>query len=493
MMSEQEVIRQSVFADTLWATRYFFFRQMRSKFVVGDPHLRIAEALDRVFKGECTRLIINMPPRYGKTQMIKSFVMKGLAMNPASRYILLSYSSNLSLDNSEKIKDAVASDWYQWSFPYVQIKKDAKGKQKWETTAGGGVYATSSNGQVTGFGAGRMATEVIDDENFPVVSDEAGYQWGGAIIIDDPLKPLDAQSPTMREKVNNQFDDTIRSRVNDRRTPIIIIMQRLHKEDLCGHLIDSEGEDWEVLSMPAIQRDEDGNESALWPFKHTLEELHALRRKNPYTFDTQYNQDPHAINEKRWLFAFDRMRNTGHVEFDPAYPLYMTFDFNRSPMTSTLFQIIGGAAYGVDCIRLENATTRMVCQEIDRRYGAYDPFYIVTGDCAGSNLTTMSLVNNYDEIKNYFRLTRNQMQYGKSNPKLSESRLFMNSLFERYHIVYDSERCKPAIWDFENVMSDDTNHPIKTNRENAAQQADFLDNNRYFFHRFYRELDEVIE
>lgn len=488
-MTENDVIRNSIYADTLWATRYFFFMQMRSKFVVGEHHKRIAEALDRVFRGECTRLMINLPPRYGKTEMIKSFVKKGMALNPQSRYILLSYSANLSLDNSEKIKDAVVMDWYRELFPWVQVKPDSKSKQKWETTAGGGVYATSSNGQVTGFGAGRMETETISDDDFPVVAADNGHVFGGAIIIDDPLKPLDALSPTMRGKVNDQFDNTIRSRVNDRKTPIIIIMQRLHKDDLCGHLIEQEGDDWEVLSLPAIQTDEEGHESALWPFKHSLEELHALRNKNTYTFDTQYQQNPRAINEKRWLFAFDRHKHVGHVEYDRRYPLVMSFDFNRNPMTCSLFQNIRGQIRCVDCIRLEDATTRMVCAEIYRRYG--DAQYIVTGDCAGSNLTTMSLLNNYDEIKAYFGLAKSAMQYSNTNPRLAESRLFMNSCFEKFNIIYDADRCKPAIFDFENVLSDDTGHPIKDNRNNAAQQADFLDNTRYYFHTFYKHFNEI--
>lgn len=489
-MTEQDVIRDAVFADTLWATRYFFFQQERHKFNVGEHHKKIAAALDRVFAGECTRLIINCPPRYSKTEMLKAFVKKGLAMNPASKYILLSYSANLALDDSEKIKDAVASDWYRSLFPYVQIKKDAKGKQKWSTTAGGGVYATSSDGQVTGFGAGQVQTEVMEAADFPVVSENGPF--GGAIIIDDPLKPLDAGSPVRRNKVNEQFEQTIRSRVNDRRTPIIIIMQRLHKDDLCGYLIANEASEWEVLSLPAISVDrETGEEVALYPFKHSVEELRKIRLANRFVFETQYQQNPSAINEKLWLFAFNRDKHTGHVEYDPMEPLVMSWDFNRSPMTCTLFQHVNGQARGIDCIRLDNATTRMVCEEIQRRYGKYDPFYLVTGDCAGKGLTTASLLSNYDVIKAYFGLSKSQMQYSGSNPRLQDSRYFMNALFEQYDIVFDADKCAPAIFDFENVLSDEENKPIKSSRENIAQQADFLDNVRYYFHRYFKELQQI--
>ncbi|HCS88069.1 MAG TPA: hypothetical protein DIW30_06660 [Bacteroidales bacterium] len=482
-MTKNQAIRHCITTDTLFATRYFFYAENARRFNVGEHHKRIAAALDRVFSGQCTRLIINCPPRYSKTEMLKAFVKKGLAINPATKYIMLSYSANLALDNSERIKDAVASDWYRDLFPWVQIKPDSRSKQKWYTTAGGGIYATSSDGQVTGFGAGIVKEEPAGD--FEDI-DTANNAWGGAIIIDDPLKPLDASSPVRRQKVNDQFENTIRSRVNDRSTPIIIIMQRLHKQDLCGYLLDLEPDEWEVLSLPALSVDSEGHEAALYPFKHTVEELHKIQAANRFTFETQYQQNPQAINEKLWLFAFDRRKHTGHVEYDPTAPLVMSWDFNRNPMTCTLFQHINGQARGIDCIRIENATTRMVCQEIDRKYpGA---FFLVTGDVAGKNATTLSLLNNYDVVKAYFNLSRSQMQYSGSNPRLADSRYFINSLFEQYDIIFDSERCKPAIFDFENVMADDENKPIKTTRDNVAQQADFLDNVRYYFHRFYKEL-----
>lgn len=487
MSTKREIIRAKCLADTLWATRYFFRAENGRKFNVGAHHRRIAEALDRVFSGECTRLIINCPPRYSKTEMLKAFVKKGLAINPASKYIMLSYSANLALDNSERIKDAVDSEWYRELFPWVEIKQDSHAKQKWYTTSGGGVYATSSDGQVTGFGAGLVAEE----EEFQVsgFKSQVSGAWGGAIIIDDPLKPLDATSPVKRQKVNDQFENTIRSRVNDRSTPIIIIMQRLHKQDLCGYLLETEPDEWEVLSLPALSVDEEtGEEVALYPFKHTVEELHKIRAANRFTFETQYQQNPQAINEKLWLFAFNRERHTGHVEYDPNAPLVMSWDFNRNPMTCTLFQHVDGQVRGVDCVRMENATTHMVCGEIDRRYGQYNPFYLVTGDCAGKNATTLSLLNNYDVVKAYFGLSKSQMQYSGANPRLADSRYFMNSLFEQYDIVFDKERCKPAIFDFENVLADEENKPVKTSRDNVSQQADFLDNVRYYFHRYYKEL-----
>lgn len=503
-MTKSQAIRQVIFNDTLFATRFFFASETGQKFNVGEHHKTIAQAFDEVFEGKTRFLIINLPPRYSKTEMKKSFVKKGLAMNPASKYILTSYSANLALDDSEKIKDAVMSDWYMNLFPEVQIKRDAKAKQKWYTTAGGGIYATSSCGQITGFGAGVVQTEEADilaflngddfePEDKPKEDEQTSdpkRKFGGAIIIDDPLKVIDADSPIMRQKVIDIFEGTIRSRVNDRNTPIIVIMQRLHKDDLCGYLQRPEEKyDWKVISLPAIVTEEDGTERALYPFKHSLEELRTMREQNKYVFETQYQQNPWTINDKLWLFTFDKRRHTGHVTYNPRMPLYVSFDFNHSPMTCSLWQIEPRKILGIDTIKLEG-TTRMVCQEIERRYPHAN--LIVTGDCSGSNATTMSLINNYQEVRNYFRLGEAAMQVSRTNPPLAQSRLFMNNIFERFDVVIDAERCKPLIFDFENVKSDEDNKPLKASRENVAQQSDFLDNARYFFHRFYAHFTPIV-
>lgn len=502
-MTQSQAIRHCIANDTMFATRLFFALQYGKKFNVGEHNKAIAAAFDDVFAGKTQFLMVNLPPRYGKTEMLKAFVQKGLAINPASKFIMSSYSENLALENSESIRDAVASDWFRNLYPDIEIKKDAKAKQKWYTTAGGGVYATSSQGQITGFGAGTVDTDESDiikflssdiadfmatnddsdDEPTPETSDE--YKFGGAIIIDDPLKVIDADSPVVRQKVIDIFDGTIRSRVNDRKTPIIVVMQRLHKDDLCGYLQRPEEQyDWHVLSLPAIITEQDGTERALCPFRHTLTELQTLRRQNKFVFETQYQQNPMTANDRTWLYTFDRSRHVGSTKYNPHLPLYASFDFNKDPMTCSMWQFDNRRIYCIDTIKLQSATTRMVCMEIAKRYPK--AMLIITGDAAGNQRTTMSQITNYGEIRAFFRLGDAAMQVSTTNPRLAESRLFMNNCFERFDIIIDEERCKPLIFDCENVMSDEENRPVKTSRGNIAQQADMLDNMRYFFHRFYK-------
>lgn len=306
VVTELDLIRYETLSSSLFFTRYFFKKQYNRKFIIAKHHSLISAALDRVLKGECRRLIINISPRYGKTELaVKSFIANGLALNAAAKFIHLSYSSDLALDNSETVKDLVQTPEYQELFPQVQVKKDSRAKDKWYTTAGGGVLARAAGGQVTGFGAGKVDEEGIEEET-EEESDEEAIQaideflsdfeartgFAGAICIDDPLKPEDAESELARNKVNKRFDSTIVNRVNSRNTPIIIIMQRLHENDLCGHVLENYKGEWEVLSIPCIQEDEQGNEFALWPHKETLEELQAMRERDPVNFQRQKQQDP---------------------------------------------------------------------------------------------------------------------------------------------------------------------------------------------------------
>lgn len=279
-----DVLRSWILSDSLHFARYFFKLMNGGKrFVVGKHHRMICDKLNDVLTGKTRRLIINIAPRYSKSELVsRNFIAMGLAINPAAKFIHLSYSGDLALGNSVAVKDIVKSDEYQRLFG-VEIAVGTDTKSQWNTTKGGGLYATSSLGQVTGFGAGAIENEGDD------------WQFGGAIVIDDPIKPSDALSDNNREAVNLHFETTIRNRVNSRNTPIIIIMQRLHEHDLCGYLMELEPDEWEVLSVPCISYNEDGEEEALWPFKHTIEELHKIESANQFVFDTQYMQNPKPL------------------------------------------------------------------------------------------------------------------------------------------------------------------------------------------------------
>lgn len=294
---EIQTYKGMALSSLLLFTRYFFKKSNRRKFIVGEHHKLICEALDKVVKGETKRLIINIAPRYGKTELaVKNLIAYGLALNPSAKFIHLSYANELALDNSEGVKDLIKSDAYRELFPKVQIKQRTDSKKKWYTTDDGGVYATAAGGQVTGFGAGKVDEEEELDDFFSKENDPD--KFSGALIIDDPIKPEDAESKLIREKVNKRFDSTIRNRVNSRNTPIIIIMQRLHEEDLCGHLLSTEKDEWTVLSLPCIKNHGTPQAEALWPHKHTLAELIQMEINDPVNFARQNMQQADSITGK---------------------------------------------------------------------------------------------------------------------------------------------------------------------------------------------------
>lgn len=254
-------------------TTRMFLTNNKHPYIVAPHHRLICQALDKVISGEINRLIINIAPRYGKTLLVSQyFIAYGLALNPKSIFLHLSYSTQLAQANSVATKEIVKSPYYQAVFGNTQVREGEDTKSKWLTTQGGAVYATSTLGQVTGFGAGLLGAK----------------EFSGAIIIDDPIKPEDAFSDIQRQAVNRRFETTIRSRLNDKSTPIVIIMQRLHENDLCGYLTANEPNTWTVLSIPCIT---DSGE-ALWPYKHTLMDLKRLQDTDPITFETQYMQNP---------------------------------------------------------------------------------------------------------------------------------------------------------------------------------------------------------
>lgn len=320
MITDEEIKKAKVTkylcqTSSLFFTRYFFKQRFKKKFIVSGHHELICNALDRVIQGKTKRLIINIAPRYGKTELaVKNFIAHGLAINPSARFIHLSYSDDLALNNSDETKDIVKSEEYKKLFG-VKISAKTDSKKIWYTTGGGGVYATSAGGQVTGFGAG------IVEEEFSLPETENVF--GGALIIDDPIKPDDADSETIRERVNNKYESTLKNRVNSRNTPIIIIMQRLHEQDLCGFLLENEKDNWEVLSLPCIIDEHKEGERALWEHKHTLVELRDMQELDERTgscmFERQYMQDPKPL--KGLLFPPNELRY-----FKPSEALTKEFD-----------------------------------------------------------------------------------------------------------------------------------------------------------------------
>lgn len=301
----KELLRLELLSSLEKFTLAMFKAQYHRSFALAEHHKRIFKVLEDVVDGHIKRLIINIGPRYSKTEVVvKQFVSWCFALNPKCKFLHLSYSDLLVNDNSATIRSNMQLPLYKSLFPESALEREKGSTTRWKTAQGGEFYAVSTQGQVTGFGAGLVDEDTsnysYDDLTFDKNLNEAlelidakSNIFNGAIVMDDPMKPEDAGSDLVRTRINERFETTIRNRVNSRNTPIIIIMQRLHEDDLCGYLIEKEPEEWTVLSLPAIQIDERTQERrSLWPMKFTLEELDKLRDTNPVVFETQYMQNP---------------------------------------------------------------------------------------------------------------------------------------------------------------------------------------------------------
>ena len=293
--NEVRMLRHHLLTDNLAYARYFFNVRDAMEFQVSPHHILMAETLDRVISGEITRLIINVPPGYTKTELAVIFFMsRGLAINPGAKFIHTTYSDELALENSQKTKDIVETPEFQMMFD-ARIRMDSNAKKKWYTEQGGGVYATASGGPITGFRAGKFKED-----------------FQGAFIIDDAIKPDDAFSETVRNKINQRFMNTFHSRLARKsHTPMILIMQRIHEDDPTGFLLQGgTGEMWHHLFLPSpIPKGDIKDwypkeythgipipytlpEGPLWPFKHTQADLDQMDKADPYTTASQYHQSP---------------------------------------------------------------------------------------------------------------------------------------------------------------------------------------------------------
>lgn len=337
--------------DGLYFNRYFFKQRFGTKMIVNDHHEVIQNALDRTMLAPSDpdfipRLIINVPPGYSKTELASiSYMARGLAINSMARFLHLSYSDKLVMQNSSTAREIVKSEAFQEMWP-INIKNDTDSKKIWHTDENGGITATAAGGQVTGFRAGHM-----DEDKFT-----------GALIIDDPVKPDDAYSETIRESVNNAYNETIASRVAIESVPIIVIMQRIHWNDLSGYLLrGGSGEEWHHLNLPVkidnsdeypkeythgIPIDHGLADGWLWPFKHNDKHEVALkshRRK----FAAQYMQKPIKRDEESalWTEKVIAKARSLYIKEDPIRTIVAIDPATTNTEVSDEHGIIVGSEY----------------------------------------------------------------------------------------------------------------------------------------------------
>jgi hypothetical protein len=222
--AEYETLLRQDFAS--FAARCFYDLNPQTERAMNWHIEVIAAKLSAVHQGKIRRLIINLPPRHLKSLLASvAFPAWCLGHGPSAQILCVSYAEALSNKLARDCRSIMMSRWYRRIFP-TRLAAHRQAVQEFLTTREGYRLATSNGGVLTGRGA-------------------------DIILIDDPLKPEEALSDVQRHAANEWSSHTLYSRLNNKRTgAIVIIMQRLHEDDLVGHVLAQEP--WEVLSFPAI-------------------------------------------------------------------------------------------------------------------------------------------------------------------------------------------------------------------------------------------------
>jgi len=297
-MEEYKVLLRNDFVTFI--ERAFYELNPHANFIPGQYIALMAAALEKCRTGETKRLIINLPPRTLKSHAASvAFPAWLLGHNPAKGIICASYGQDLADTHARDCRTLMGSPFYKAIFSRTRLSTDKAAVNDFMTTAQGFRMSTSVNGVLTGRGADIM-------------------------ILDDILKPDDALSETRRRAANDWFFNTLLSRLNSKKDGVIIIvMQRLHQEDLVGEVM--EREHWEVLSLPAIAVEDEripfegplGDSAfirktgeALHPERDSVETYQKIRNTiGEYNFESQYQQNPipreGGLIKREWLRYYD--------------------------------------------------------------------------------------------------------------------------------------------------------------------------------------------
>ena len=260
----------------------FFVQQMWPIFISGKHHAIMADAFERVARGDLKRLIINMPPRHTKSEFA-SYLLPSwfLGKYPEKKIIQTAHTAELATGFGRKVRNLVSSENYQKVFD-TKLSSDSKAAGRWNTHVGGDYFAIGVGGAVTGKGADLL-------------------------IIDDPHSEQEAKqgNPAVFDNVYEWFTSGPRQRLQPGGA-IIIVMTRWSKRDLTGQILKNAGKDgvdqWEIIDFPAIMP----SGTPLWPAFWSKTALEALKAELPVAkWEAQYQQNPTSeegaiIKREQW-------------------------------------------------------------------------------------------------------------------------------------------------------------------------------------------------
>ena len=355
-----------------------FVGEMWSAFIHGKHHEIMADAFERVAKGELKRLIINMPPRHTKSEFA-SYLLPAwfLGKFPDKKIIQTAHTAELAVGFGRKVRNLVNSNDYKEVFPDVSLQSDSKAAGRWNTNKGGEYFAIGVGGAVTGKGADLL-------------------------IIDDPHSEQEGASADIN--VFNRTYEWYTSGPRQRLQPngsIVVVMTRWHNKDLTGQVVDASikrggADQWEVIELPAILPS--GN--PLWAEFWKMEELQALKAELPNSkWMAQYQQDPTseegALVKREWWKIWEG-REPPHCEFviqswDTAFMKNQRADFSACTTWGVFYMEDDDGLLAPNLILLDAYQERLEFPELKKmameKCRAYTPdAFIVEAKAAGMPL-----------------------------------------------------------------------------------------------------------
>lgn len=305
----------------------------------------IAWHLRQCVDGDIRRLIITLPPRHLKSICASvAFPAWVLGKDPTRKIICVSYSQDLAAKHARDTRAVMESSWYRRLFHDTRFDRRKNTETEMVTTRKGFRYATSVGGTLTGRG-------------------------GNLLIIDDPIKPDEVMSEAERNRVKYFYDGVLYSRLNDKNEDgIVLIMQRLHLNDLVGHVL--EKEDWVHLDIPAIAEEERTYEigkervyvrpagEVLHEARESRETLDVIKRQlGTYLFEAQYQQRPFPpagnLIKREWLQTYKApLPRTEYDQVVQSWDTASTVSDSSDYSVNITFGVKNNTAHILDVVRV---------------------------------------------------------------------------------------------------------------------------------------------
>ena len=254
---------------------YCFKYIYKVDFIFYEFHRNLVDILLRLPQEK--RVIINAPPRIGKTELVKHYIAWRFLNDPSSSVIYCSYDEKLVARKNREIKDLLIWLGEHFDMPELKPLPQVNGKTEWVNRANGTIIARGTNNALTGSGCSTL------------------------LVCDDPNKPADRMSATLLNRRNLVFKSTIRNRINTPDVPILIIQQRVASNDLTGWLMTDLNEKWIQYKFPALKE----NGESICPERLPVEEIEKYK-SDPFTYNAQYLQVP--LDDVGKLFPKDKIK-----------------------------------------------------------------------------------------------------------------------------------------------------------------------------------------